>query len=286
MMPPIPVKSQAERDAAYDNGAAVPAVAALTAERLAHSAVWRAAQTAHLDIAYAPGERTRWDLFPAADPNAPCLVFIHGGWWQFGAREENAWVVAGLGAHGWSVALPGYTLTPDASLTQIVAEIRAALDWLQAYGGDYGITGPVLLAGWSAGALLAILGLSHPSVRAALAFSGAYELGPLRDTYLDAKLRLTDAEIATLSPLRLPPVAKPLSLAFGGDELPALLADARALHARRRAADPVGRLLALPGRNHFTIYEELCRPDGALVSELLWLAEQAGRHDAIGSHHA
>ncbi len=270
------VQTQAERDAAYDNGAAVSAVAALTAERLAHSARWRAAHPGHLDLPYGPGERTRWDLFPAADPQAPCLVFIHGGWWQFGAREENAWVVAGIGAHGWSVALPGYTLTPGASLTQIVAEIGAALDWLQVHGGRHGIAGPVLLAGWSAGALLAILGLSHPSVRAALAFSGAYELGPLRETYLNAKLRLTDTEIATLSPLRLPPlrlppVAKPLSLAVGGDELPALLADARALHTRRRAVDPGGRLLELTGLNHFTIYEQLCRPDGALVIELLRL---------------
>lgn len=269
----MPAMTQAERDAAYNNGAAVPESAELQAERNAASATWRAAHPGHLGIPYAPGERTKWDLFPAADPAAPCFVFIHGGWWQFGAREDNAWAAAGLAAHGWSAALPGYTLTPDASMTQIVAEIRSALDWLAAHGPAHGIAGPVLLSGWSAGALLAILGLSHPLVRAALAFSGAYELEPLRDTYLNAKLRLTDTEIATLSPLRLPPVGKPMSLAVGADELPALVRDGRALHARRRDVDPVGRWLEPEGLNHFTIYRELTHPDGVLVREALRLAD-------------
>ncbi|WP_375462757.1 alpha/beta hydrolase [uncultured Methylobacterium sp.] len=268
------VLTQAQCDAAYDNGAAVLDVGDLTARRIAASAAWRAAHPAHLDIPYAPAVRTKWDLFPAADPAAPCFVFVHGGWWQFGAREENAVAAAGLSAHGWSVALPGYTLAPEASLTRIVGEIGTALDWLRDNGAAHGISGPVLLAGWSAGALLAILNLSHPTVRAGLAFSGAYELGPIRDTYLDAKLRLTGAEIAALSPLRLPPTSKPLSLAFGADELAALVSDGRALHAHRRAVDPVGRVLALAGLNHFTIYHALTEPDGALVREALRLASR------------
>ena len=264
--------TQAERDAAYNNGAAVPEVGEETQWRVAASTAWRAAHPAYLDIPYAPAERTKWDLFPAADPAAPCFVFIHGGWWQFGAREENAIAARGLAAHGWSVALPGYTLTPEASLTRIVEEIGAALDWFEAKRASYRISGPVVLSGWSAGALLAILGLAHPVVGAALAFSGAYELGPIRDTYLNRKLNLTPTEIETLSPLRLTPVAKPLSLACGGRELPALLNDGRKLHAQRRAVDAVGRLIEPEGLNHFTIYRELTEPDGVLVQEALRLA--------------
>jgi acetyl esterase/lipase len=40
----------------------------------------------HLDLAYGPGERTKWDLYPAADPTAPCFVHIHGGYWQRGSK--------------------------------------------------------------------------------------------------------------------------------------------------------------------------------------------------------
>jgi hypothetical protein len=37
---------------------------------------------------------------------------------------------AAVFARGWSAALPGYTLAPDATFTQIVQEVRDALDWL------------------------------------------------------------------------------------------------------------------------------------------------------------
>ena len=79
--------------------------------------------------------RTAWRTqqvgsVPGGDPNAPCLVFIHGGYWQRNSREMFASLIAGPYAHGWAAALPGYTLAPDASLTEIVAEINAALDWL------------------------------------------------------------------------------------------------------------------------------------------------------------
>ena len=124
--------SRDERDAAYNNSNAVKNSAELNAAREAQSAAFRKAHPEHLDIPYGPGERNKWDLFPAADPNAPCLVFIHGGYWQRNSREMFANLIAGPYAHGWAAALPGYTLAPDASLTEIVAEINAALDWLAA----------------------------------------------------------------------------------------------------------------------------------------------------------
>src|SRR5262244_2113223 len=54
----------------------------------------------HLDLAYAPGERTRWDLYPAADPKAPCFVHIHGGYWQRGSRQTFACLAQGAIARG------------------------------------------------------------------------------------------------------------------------------------------------------------------------------------------
>jgi acetyl esterase/lipase len=171
-------------------------------------------------------------------------------------------------ALGWSCALPGYTLAPDASLTDIVTEIHAALDWLAASGPAHGIAGPVVLSGWSAGGHLTAMALGHPLVRAGLAISGLFELGPIRDTYLNEKLRLTDAEIAALSPLRLPVVPKPLALAYGTAELPPLVADSRALSARRADAHAPGPLIGVPGANHFTVVLELQSPQGVLARQL------------------
>ena len=111
--------SQAERDAAYDNVAAVANSPTLIAEGRAAAAPYRAARTGHLDLPYGTREREKWDLYPGTDPQAPCLVFIHGGYWQKNTREDFAHLGTGVAAHGWSVAMPGYTLAPDASLTEM-----------------------------------------------------------------------------------------------------------------------------------------------------------------------
>jgi arylformamidase len=129
-----------------------------------------------------------------------------------------------------------------------------------------------VLSGWSAGGHLTAMCLDHPSVVAGLAISGVFELGPLRETYLNEKLQLSDAEIATLSPLRLPVVNKPLAITYGTAELPPLVSDSRDLHARRAAAHAPGPLLPVPGANHFTIMLELRNAHGLLSRQLQLLA--------------
>jgi len=52
------------------------------------------------------------------------------------SKETFACLAEGVMAHGWSAALPGYTLAPDANLTQITNELRAAFDWLDARAAE------------------------------------------------------------------------------------------------------------------------------------------------------
>jgi acetyl esterase/lipase len=260
--------SKAERDQAYNNSEAVKDSAVLNAAREVASLAFRAANPLHLDLRYGPRERNTLDLFPQPDPDAPCIVFIHGGYWQRNSKEQFSNLIAGPYAKGWSAALPGYTLAPDASLTEIVAEIYAALDWLAAHGPAHGINGPVVLSGWSAGGHLTAQCLDHPLVKAGLAISGVFELGPVRDTYLNEKLKLTEQEIVALSPMRRPPVPKPLSFAYGTAELPPLQSDSRDLHAIRSAAHLPGTLIPVPHADHFTIVHELRDADGILTRHL------------------
>lgn len=264
--------SRTERDAAYNNTNAVKNSAELNAAREQASAAFRKAHPGHLDLRYGPMERNTWDLFPAADANAPCIVFIHGGYWQRNSKDQFASLIAGPHARGWAAALPGYTLAPDASLTDIVGEIRNALDWLAANGPAHGIRGPVVLSGWSAGGHLTAACLDHKRIAAGLAISGVYELGPIRDTYLNEKLRLSDAEIERLSPLRQPMVNKALVITYGSLELPPLVGDSRDLHARRAALHLPGPLIPVAGADHFTITHELSNAEGELTRQLMLLA--------------
>jgi acetyl esterase/lipase len=263
---------QKQRDDAYDNTGMVADSAEQIAARNALSAPFRAAHGGHLDLPYGEAEREKWDLFPGRDRAAPCLVFIHGGYWQRNRREDFAILAQGALAMGWSAALPGYTLAPDASLTTIAWQVSRALDWLSAEGPAHGIAGPVVVAGWSAGGHLAALAAEHPSVTAALAMSGVFDLAPIRDTVLNEKLRLTDAEIADLSPIRRPVVNKPIAVAYGGAELPELRRQSRTFHRIRAEAQASGPLIPIPGADHFRVLESLWNPDGVLtraVAELL-----------------
>ena len=258
--------TQKERDAAYNNAAAVPYSAEWATERDLAAAAFRAGYPdRHLDLRFGKSEREAWDLFSGRDASAPCLVFIHGGYWQRNRREDFAHYAEGALAMGWSVALNGYTLAPEASLTSICWQVHAALDWLSEHGPEHGIAGPIIASGWSAGGHLAALALEHPAVTAGLAISGVFELAPIRDTYLDAALHLTADEIAELSPMRRSAVLKPLAVAYGTCELPELRRQSRDFHERRSVAHAPGPLVPVPGADHFQVLEALRVPDGSLL---------------------
>ena len=264
-----------ERNLAFNNVAHVGSAAALkkTEEWAAASKALRAERPKHLDLAYAQADRAKWDLYPATDPRAPCYVHIHGGYWQRGSKEIFACMAGGVLERGWSAALPGYTLAPDASLTQITKELRTALDWFAAHAGAHGIAGPVILSGWSAGGHLTACLLDHPRVAAGLAISGVFELAPLRDSpHVNDKVKLTEVEIETLSPMRLPGVNKPLSIAYGTGELQAMIASSRNFHAYRAHAHLPGDLIPVVKTNHFTILDELRLPKSSLTRAVLQLA--------------
>jgi hypothetical protein len=99
-----------------------------------------------------------------------------------------------------------------------------------------------------------------------------FELGPIRDTYLNEKLKLSDEEIELLSPLRLPMIEKPLAITYGTAELPPLVGDSRALHELRAAQHLPGALIPVAGADHFTITHALRDADGELTRQLLLLA--------------
>ena len=249
---------RAALDAAYNNGAAVKDSAQIVADWEARSAKLRAEHPDGMDLRYGPDERNRIDYF-AARRDGPVLMFIHGGYWQNRAKELFAFVAQGPLAWGINVALVGYTLAPQKRLDGIVAEINASLSWLYEsvpmLGGD---RRAIHVSGWSAGGHLTAMAMRHAAVRGGLAISGIYDLEPMRLSYINDKLRLDESEQRRCTPGR---TDKPLSIAYGGDELPELC----------RQSEDYAKLIgtnavAVPNRNHFTVLEELASPHGALTA--------------------
>jgi arylformamidase len=269
--------SREDRDRGLNNGVAVAGSADIVAGWERRSAEMRARHPAHLDLRYGPRERNRIDFFRTKE-NAPTLMFIHGGYWQTRAKETFALFAEGPMAHGINVALIGYTLAPDATLDQIVAEIHQGIDFLAErlpdLGGD---AGNIVVSGWSAGGHLTSMALDHPRVKAGVGISGIYDLEPIRHSYLNAKLGLDEAMSRRNSPVMQSGGAmKPLSLVVGSAELPLLrkqTADFAGHRARRGL--PVS-YEEIPGADHFTIMNEMASPAGRITSLIRQLFERTG----------
>jgi arylformamidase len=257
--------TRTQLDAAYNNGAAVKNSEQKLAEFTARGAATRARPGALLDLAYGPRPRNRIDIVPCGRAGAPLFAFIHGGYWQRNSKETFACMAEGPLARGFDAALIGYTLAPDASLTEIVGEARAAVRWLRAKGPALGVaSGNLILCGWSAGAHLTAMVLAEAD--AGLAISGLYDLAPCRLNYVNDKLKLALDEQFALSPIRiLPDSSPPLTVAYGTGELPEMQRQSRDYAAARRATRLPTQELPLAGHDHYSILEELANPDGVLT---------------------
>jgi arylformamidase len=269
---------RAALDAAYNNTAAVADSPDWLARWEKLSAAVRSGPRSRLDIAYATRPRARFDYFASGALKPPLFVFIHGGYWQRNDKNMFAFVAEGPRAHGIDVALLGYTLAPQARLTDIVAEIRRALTVLCERAADLGFDRDRLfVGGWSAGGHLTAIVSDHPAFRGGIPISGIFDLEPIALNYLNEKLALDESEIAALSPLRvLRERTPPLRMFVGGDELSELKRQS-AIYAEtaREGGLPVA-LTVLPGRHHYSILDELAQPDGAITRALTELVQASG----------
>jgi arylformamidase len=267
--------SQQDLDRGLNNGAAVAGSGDIVAGWDRRSAELRATHSDHLDLRYGPRERNRIDFLKAGE-KAPTLVFIHGGYWQMRAKEAFTLFAEGPMAHGINVALIGYTLAPEATLEEIVAEINRGLDFfaeqLPALGGD---ANRIAVSGWSAGGHLTAMALSHPRVMGGVAISGIYDLEPIRHSYLNEKLRLDEAMSRRNSPiLQAGGPMKPLALTAGSGELPLLRQQTADFAAHRAKYGLPVSYEEIPGADHFTIMDQMLRPDGRITLMIRQLFER------------
>lgn len=265
-------------DAAYNNTEAVGLARRdrYVAGWTSRSDAFRARHRGRLDLSYGAGARQRLDMFSCGAAGAPTVVYIHGGYWQANDKEPYACLGESLLPAGWNLALVEYTLAPAARLDAIVAEIRAAVAWVIEHAKDHGgDPRRVFVAGHSAGGHLTAMAMADPRVAGGVAISGLFDLEPIRLCYLNDKLRLDPAEAERNSPiLHLPARAAPLVVTVGLDELPELIRQSAEYAEAWTNRGLPGRYLPLSGHEHFSILEELARPDGAILAALKGLAER------------
>lgn len=255
------------------------------------------------DIAYRPGghPKHRLTLFRAATDSVPsrptpAVVFVHGGGWTTGDRDlrvggEDVYNNIGrfLAARGIPAATVSYRLQPEVTWRDQVADVAAAVAFVQRDAAARGAPGVVVM-GHSAGAYLAAMVALDADVQQAagmeplcgvVSVSGAAldlrdrETYALEDNFDYYSVRFSPDRVARDTP-PLPPApwqhdaspvtrvaagAPPFLLLYAGGETRALQRQSQLLAAALDRARVPHRVVVVPGKSHTRIVPTLSRDD-------------------------
>ena len=238
------------------------------------------------DLAYGERPRQLLDIFTPneVDGPLPCLMFVHGGFWQEGSKEVSGFAARSFTTHGWAYVSVGYTLTPEVTLTELTAEVHDAVAFVHANAVRFGIDPTrIIIAGHSAGGHLTASILTDllgkgvgDMIAGAVPISAVVELGPIARSYVNDLARMSESEVATLSPVRFSPKQDvPVHVVIGGDEPEAFQVQSGLLaeHLRGRITDLT--FCRAAGRDHFDILDVLADPESETFQTILGMAPEA-----------
>ncbi len=239
-------------------------------------------------VAYGPSEIERVDIYRTKRPNAPTMIFIHGGAWRSGRYADFALyaeVFVKAGANFVAVDFNN-VLETNGDLFPMVEQCRRAVAWVYRNAARFGAdANEVYLCSRSSGSHLAGCvvitewekqGLPRDILKGAALGSGMYDLKAVRLSKRGNYVKFTDEMEQALSPQRhIDKIHTPLILAHGTLETPEFQRQTRDFAAALRAAGKPVQLIVGKGYNHFEIGETLGNPYavmGRAALELMKLA--------------
>lgn len=229
---------------------------------------------AKLDIVYGKRKRNVLDVFMPKGPAKGLAIFIHGGYWL--ALDKTFWshLARGPVENGIAVAIPSYTLCPEARISDVTNEVAIAIETVASL-----IPGPLFLTGHSAGGHLVSRMISGTSplceatrarIRNTVSISGIHDLRPLMRTSMNAALRIDDAEALTESPALLAPMRGARIICWvGGAERSEFVRQSGLLANIWAGLGAETIFYEEPDRHHFNVIDGLTDPRHVLVKTLL-----------------
>ena len=266
--------TQAELDQAYDQLVWAPHRDAIQAEIRKDCEAVRQKMPPRTER-YGTSEKQELDIFaPPNTTKAPVVVYLHGGAWLRGARQDTIYPAPAVTGRGAALVVPEFNNVGEVSLPQMIAQCREAVDWtarnVAKFGGD---PERIYLAGHSSGAHLAsCVLLGDPPVKGALLISGMYDLHAPLLSARSRYVKITPDELDAASAMRhLGRIRCPVAVAWSVGDSPEFRRQARVFSD---ALEGMGRLASRTevfSPNHFEEPRQLADPDSPLSRVLFSL---------------
>jgi arylformamidase len=271
---------QEEMEYQYNPRESVPEYPQLAKKRAEQSRRVRESAKSWLGVPYGSSPREKLDIYPADQPGGPVLIYIHGGYWRSGSKEDNCNFVPVFTKRGASVVLVEYDLCPSVTISDIVRQTRSAIVWVYRnilrYSGN---PSKIYLSGHSAGGHLTAMALAHDwtseglprdLIKGAVATSGVYDLDMVMRISVQEEVRLTPELAQENSPFVHPPLPIcPVIVAVGGAEPKGWqqMSEDFFKLCKQRGVDC--EYLIIPGANHYTMSEHLADAESPLAQAML-----------------
>ena len=257
-----------EMEYQYNPRESVPEYPELAKVRAAQAQKVRATAKSWLNVPYGNSPREMLDIYAADKPGGPVLVYIHGGYWRSGSKEDNCNFVPTFTKRGATVVLVEYDLCPQVTVTDIVRQTRSAIAWvcknIIRYSGD---SARIYVSGHSAGGHLTAMALAHDwateglpldCIKGAVATSGVFDLEMVPKISVQEQVKLTPEAAKLNSPfLNAPKVKCPLVVAVGSDEPKGWQRMSEDYYNYCKQQGMSAEYLIVPGANHYTMSEKL-----------------------------
>ena len=259
---------QDELEYQYNPRVSVPEFPELAKIRAAQARKVRDTANSWLNLPYGSSPREMLDIYAADKPNGAVLVYIHGGYWRSGSKEDNCNFVPTFTKRGATVVLVEYDLCPQVTVTDIVRQTRSSIGWvyknIKPYGGD---PTKLFVSGHSAGGHLTAMVLAHdwakeglPTdlIKGAVVTSGVYDLDMVIEISVQEQVRMTSEIARQNNPFLHPPRVKcPLIVAVGGAEPKGWQQMSEDYFNYCKQHGMPVEYLVEPDANHYTISEHL-----------------------------
>ncbi len=213
-----------------------------------------------------------WTPTEASDEPLPVVVFIYGGGWRDGSKDQYAFVGRALASRGYMVVLADYRLYPDVKFPGFLEDSAKAVAWVHdniaPLGGD---PDRIFLSGQSAGAYNVMMlaldqqwlgrhGKTTDLIKGVAALAGPYDFYPFTSETTKNSFGSYDQPEMTQPVNFARADAPPLWLSTGVDDTQVKPRNSRTLHDKILDLGGDAEYTEYPDMDHIEIMMAISKP--------------------------